>query len=146
MAWIEITESDLLTVMSGPELEAVRGAALAIDQSDPVQPTIHQVTDLVRGYIDASGRYLLGDTGIPQKLLAPALDIIAYRLPNRVQIGATDARKDLHDRAIQLLEQVAKGSYGIEEPLIPTTEVSSSASPSIHRRRRQFTRRKQDGL
>jgi len=54
MAWITITESDLLTAISGDELASFREAALADAQADPVAPTIAQVTDLVRGYSEPS--------------------------------------------------------------------------------------------
>lgn len=122
MAWITITEDDVLTVLSGAELEGYRAAALADGQVDPVDPTIAQVTDLVRGYVAGNPANTLGATGIPQKLLPPALDIIAYRIPNRVGQDAGETRKALQDQAIRLLEQVAAGKFGIEEPETASTE------------------------
>ena len=124
MAWITITEADVLTVINSPKLEGIRSAALAAGQSDPVQPTIDQVTDQVRGYLGR--RYTLGSSGtISDKVLAAALDIIAVRIPQRVDQDASEGREDLKDDAIRYLEHVAAGKIDIEEPLIPdTTETS----------------------
>ena len=53
---------------------------------------------------------------IPQKLLAPALDLVAVRLPQRVGVSPKDVRQAAGDQAIRLLEQVAAGVFNIEEP------------------------------
>jgi len=146
MAWISITEADLLTVMSGPELEGYRAAALADGQTDPVQPVIDQVTDLVRGYVGGCKANTLGATGIPQKLLAPAVDLIAVRIPGRVGKSPKTGRKDAAEAAIKLLERVAACGFDIEEPATPTTESSSSPSPRIPARQNHFGREAQDGI
>ena len=51
MSWSAITEAEIVTHISGDELEALRAAALADGQEDPVDPSITQVTDEVRGYV-----------------------------------------------------------------------------------------------
>src|SRR5688572_11984930 len=129
MAWIAITEADVLTVLSGPELDGYRNAAKAVGQTDPVAPTIGQVTDRVRGYVGGCKQNTLGLAGIPQKLLAPALDIIAVRIPKRVNQNPKAGRQSAHDEAVKLLELVAKCMFDIEEPATPTTETSSGQSP-----------------
>lgn len=131
--WISISEADVLTVLSGPELDAYRNAAKASGQTDPVAPTIAQVTALVRGYVGAWGRNRLGESGtIPEKLLAPALDLIALRLPQRVRVNPNEVRKLNAQAALRLFEQVANGLFDIEEPLVPDAEKSSSsATPTI---------------
>lgn len=127
MAWITITEDDVLTVISSPKLEGIRAAALADDQDDPVQPAIDQVTNQVRGYLGR--RYNLGAAGtISDKVLGAALDIIAVRIPQRVDQDASKGREDLKDDAIRYLEQIAEGKIDIEEPLIADTETSGSQS------------------
>ena len=108
MAWINITEADVLTVINSPKLEGIRTAALAEGQPDPVQPAIDQITNMVRGYLGR--RYTLGPIGtISDKVLAAALDIIAVRIPQRVGEDASDGREDLKDDAIKYLEHVANG-------------------------------------
>lgn len=149
MAWIEITEADVLTVLSGPELAGYRSAAKASGQADPLAPITAQVVDLVRGYVGAYKSHTLGAAGlIPQKLLAPALDLIAVRVPQRVGQTPKPGRKDAAEAAVKLLEAVAKGNFDIEEPVTPTDETSSSnhGSPAFAGRDRNFNRTAQDGI
>src|ERR1700679_4062975 len=131
MSWILPTESDVLTVLSESELSTYRAAATAVGQADPLAPTLAQVVDLVRGYVGAYRPNTLGLPGtIPQKLLAPALDLVAVRLPQRVGVPPKDVRKAAADQAVRLLEQVAAGTFNIEEPDSATTETTSAPRPT----------------
>src|SRR5271154_1146168 len=146
MSWISPTESDVLTVLSETELAAYRAAATASGQADPVAPTLAQVVDLVRGYVGAYKPNTLGPPGtIPQKLLAPALDLMAVRLPQRVGVPPKDVRQMAASRAVRLLEQVAAGIFNIEEPDSPTLETTAAPSPSIVPHPRNYTRRSEEG-
>jgi len=145
--WISPAESDVLTVLSETELATYRAAALASGQTDPLAPTLAQVVDLVRGYVGAYRPNTLGLPGtIPQKLLAPALDLVAVRLPQRVGVPPKDVRLLASGRAVRLLEQVAAGTFNIEEPDSPTLETTSAPRPSIEARHRHFTQRKEEGV
>jgi hypothetical protein len=147
MAWIIPAESDLLTAFSETELATYRAAALASGQADPVAPTLAQIVDLVRGYVGAYRPNTLGAEGtIPQKLLAPAIDLAAVRLPQRVGVAPKDVRKAAGDQAIRLLEQVAAGVFNIEEPDEASTETTSAPRPTICARRAHFTPRAEEGL
>jgi hypothetical protein len=147
MAWITPAESDLLTTFSETELTTYRAAALAGGQTDPVAPTLAQVVDLVRGYVGAYKPNTLGLPGtIPQKLLAPALDLAAVRLPQRVGVPPKEVRQAAANRAVRLLEQVAAGTFNIEEPVVPTSETTSAPSPSIAAHRPRFTHREEEGV
>jgi len=147
MAWITPAESDVLTVLSEMELATYRAAALAGGQADPVAPTLAQVVDLVRGYVGAYKPNTLGLQGtIPQKLLAPALDLVAVRLPQRVGVSPKDVRQAAATQAVKLLEQVATGDFNIEEPDSPTLEITEAPRPSIEARRPHFTRRDEEGV
>ena len=83
---------------------------------------------------------------IPQKLLAPALDLVAVRLPQRVGVPPKDVRKSAADQAVRLLEQVAAGVFNIEEPDSPSLETTSAPRPSIVARHRHFTQRSEEGV
>lgn len=145
MAWISLTEAHVLTVLSGPELAGYRAAATATGQADPVQPALDQVTDLVRGFVGKVAT--LGAAGtIPSKLLAPALDLVAVRIMQRVGKNPADVRQKAADTAMSLLRSVAAGSFDIEEPTTPSTETSSVPSPAITPRTRRFTRADEEGL
>lgn len=147
MAWIVPAESDVLTVLSETELATYRAAATASGQADPVAPTLAQVVDLVRGYVGAYKPNTLGLPGtIPQKLLAPALDLVAVRLPQRVGVAPKDVRKSAVDQAVRLLEQVASGDFNIEEPDSATLEVTSAPRPSITANSRNFNRCTEEGV
>ncbi len=147
MAWITPAESDVLTVLSETELATYRAAALASGQADPLAPTLAQVVDLVRGYVGAYKPNTLGLPGtIPQKLLAPALDLVAVRLPQRVGVTPKDVRKTAEQQAVRLLEQVAAGVFNIEEPDSPTLETTAAPRPTIEAGHRHFTQRSKEGV
>jgi hypothetical protein len=148
MAWILITEAALLTAISGDELTGYREAALAEDQPDPVQPTIDQVTNLVRGYVGGWKSNQLGPVGtIPEKLLAPAVDIIVCRIPSRVGKTPKKGRETAQENAIKLLEQVAAGKFDIEEPVeLAPEQPSGGGRPSFSGRPRRDVRRESSGL
>src|ERR1700689_2753434 len=105
MAWIIPTENDLLTTLSETELATYRAAATATGQADPVAPTLAQVVDLVRGYVGAYKPNTGGLPGtIPQKLLAPRLDLVAVRFPQRVGLSRKEVRQAAAIQAVRLLE------------------------------------------
>jgi hypothetical protein len=147
MAWIAPVEADVLTVLSETELATYRAAATASGQADPLAPTLAQVVDLVRGYVGAYKPNTLGPPGtIPQKLLAPALDLMAVRLPQRVGVSPKDVRQVAAVQAVRLLEQVAAGTFNIEEPDSPTSETTSAPRPTIAANAREFTRCFEEGV
>jgi hypothetical protein len=147
MAWIAPVEADVLTVLSETELATYRAAATASGQADPLAPTLAQVVDLVRGYVGAYKPNTLGLPGtIPQKLLAPALDLVAVRLPQRVGVSPKDVRQAAAIQAVRLLEQVAAGTLNIEEPDSPTPETTEAPRPSICANTRDFTRCTEEGV
>src|SRR5271167_1333575 len=147
MSWIAPAESDVLTVLSETELATYRAAATASGQADPLAPTLAQVVDLVRGYVGAYRPNTLGGPGtIPQKLLAPALDLVAVRLPQRVGVSPKDVRQTAAASAVRLLERVAAGEFNIEEPDSPSLETTEAPRPSIVARHRHFSTRQEEGV
>ena len=79
MAWIIPAESDVLTVLSEAELATYpRGGAGLGPERSAGADLLAQVVDLVRGYVGAYRPNTLGAAGtMPQKLLAPALELVA---------------------------------------------------------------------
>ncbi len=147
MSWLAVTEDDLLTVMNSPELEAIRAAALAVGQDDPVAPTIAQAVDMVRGYVAGYRANILGAAGtIPQKLLPTTIDIVAYRLPSRVGLEPSESRRSLYNDALALLARVSVGTFAIEEPTTEDTETQAAPSPRMTGKTLTYTRDNQDGL
>jgi len=147
MSWIIPVEADVLTVLSETELTTYRAAATAIGQTDPLTPTLAQVVDLVRGYVGAYKPNTLGLAGtIPQKLLAPTLDLVAVRLPQRVGVLPKEVRKNAAEQAVRLLERVAAGEFNIEEPEMAIAEATSAPRPTMKGNSRNFTRETEEGL
>jgi hypothetical protein len=152
MSWRAITETDILQRLSGDELTALRAAALASDQADPVAGEISAVTELIRGYVGACASNTLGAAGtIPERLMAAAADILAVRIPTRAAgtlIDPESARSRAQTGAIRLLEQVAECKFSVDVPTSGTesTEDTAAASPSITERDLSLTRTNQDGI
>jgi hypothetical protein len=149
MAWSAITEAALVTHISGKELEALRAAALADGQVDPVQPSIDQVTDTVRGYIAACARNTLGDAGtLPSKLVDAACALIVSAVISRVPgYPLSDERRLAREGAIRLLERVSDCKFAIEDPDSEGgAEEISSPTPSMTSGTLNFRRDAQDGI
>lgn len=146
MSWITLTEADALTVVNAKLLDAARTKALAAGQPDPLDETLLQVIDQVRGAVGGCKANVLGAAGtIPQKLKGTALDLFAVRITNRLDIDPSESKLLLYKSAEATLRAVAACSFDIEEPVEKTPEVSSSPAPRITPRCRHFTRRDGDG-
>ena len=110
MNWIQLTEADVLTVVSEAELTAWRTVASAANQADPLPLTISDVALLVRGHCAA--QVVLGPVGtVPETLRSVALDLIAARLARRVEAVVADQRLAAEKIAMELLRAVAEGTF-----------------------------------
>lgn len=110
MNWIQLTEADVLTVVSEAELTAWRTVASAANQADPLPLTISDVTLLVRGHCAA--QVMLGPVEtVLETLRAAALDLIAVRLARRVEAVIADHRLAAEKIAMELLRAVAEGTF-----------------------------------
>lgn len=150
MSWIELTEADLLTAMSGTELAKLRAAALQSGQSDPVQPVFDQITAEVRGRVAACDRNQLGSGNtIPSELKDAALALVVMRIMTRAAgtvIDPQGARKDAAARADRILEAVAACDFAIVQPETASTDEVGTTLPSITARTNNFRRIDQSGL
>lgn len=146
--WIAITESHLLTRLSGTELAKLRGAALASGQADPVQPAIDEVSGYVRGFVGR--RYRLGDGNtIPQELLGAALAIVVVELMTRVagvMIDPKELRKQAAIDANKLLQATADGVFAVESPVVPSSAVISNPGPRFDAPTLMFDWESEEGL
>jgi hypothetical protein len=148
MAWRAITEADVAEGLSGPEISAVRAAALHTGQTDSLPDTIHKVVQECRGFIAACRNNTLeaGDT-VPEKLIDSCVAVIRFRFFNRPGLMLTQDRRSAKEDAIDLWKAVARCAFVIEEPVAPDPEPLSSAQhPSFRGREAQFGRELSDGL
>ena len=148
MSWIAITETQVRTRRTGPELAALKTAALAPGQADPLPAVIAGVIQRVRGYCAAGGFALGAGETIPGRLEDAALALIRFELAGRLPVAAmlTEDRRKAAEDARALLRDVARGLFAIDVPDTPTTEVSNAPRPSVTRATRTFGITDQNGL
>ena len=149
--WRIITEADVLTQISGAELEALRGVVLADGQADPVQPAIDAITAKVRGFVAGNSHNELDEdtSKIPDRLIDAAVSLIIIQIMNRAggtMIDPNGSRQKSADEANRLFRDVAAAKFSITDP-VTGTENSAAPLPSYApARTRQFTRETQRGI
>lgn len=114
--WNVLTEADVLTRLAGPEVAALKTVALAAGQANPLPEIVTQACHRVRGALEAAGYTLPASNAIPEELEGAALDIIRWRLINRLpgmKMLATPEREKDFDDAVDLLKQVAAGKFKV---------------------------------
>jgi hypothetical protein len=147
--WITIPADKLAQVISGPEVDAAKSAALAEGQSDPVPDIIEAAVNRVRGKVAV--RYRLGAAGtVPAQLVSTTLIIIRIEALSRLPVDdlVNEARKMLFHDAIKTLDDVAAGRFLIEEPGIDEVapENMATPSPAFGRRNLHLQMHQTDGL
>lgn len=150
MAWITITEADLLTQISGAELSSIRAAVLGSGQADPVASTITQTVRYVRGRVAACADNQVGPAGtIPDELLSQALAIIVLefmRRPGGLQVDPEGARMRAGENAERILRDVAACNVVLEQPDTPSSEVLAVQTPSFVGRDAAYGRELEEGI
>lgn len=149
MSWQTITEADVLTKLSGPEIAAMKTAALQASQVSPLPGIITQVVREVRGYVAACERNTLGaGETIPDELLGAAISRIRFELATRLPVASllTEDRRTANANALTMLRDVAACRFQIVVAATPTTEVVSAASPTFNTPTRRYSRAQQDGI
>jgi glycerate-2-kinase len=150
MAWITLDETNVQTRLTGPELSALKSAALAPGQVNPLPEIIAKVIQEVRGRVAACQLNRIGaGSTIPDELTESALAIIRYRLLTRLPVASllTDARREEYRDALRLLADVAASHFRIEQPSTPTTQIISGPATEVaSKSERKATREKMRGL
>lgn len=150
MSWIEVTEAKVIAKLSGPEIAAMKTAALQAAQANPLTEVINQVVLEVRGYVAACGNNILGDgSTIPDELLGATVSRIRFELATRLPVASllTEDRRAANRDALTLLRDVAACKFSIVQPVTADEDQASSApAPSITERCRKFTRTDSDGI
>lgn len=126
--WIPILATDVVNALQAPELDALRTAALADTQWDPINSAIATVTPRIRGYVASrpGNKIDLDATLIPPELFQDGIWIVIEALKVRLgdAVPFSDAQKTLLRRAEDDLQRVALGTLRISKPQNP--EVDSS--------------------
>jgi hypothetical protein len=143
MAWISITDDTITSALSGPEIDALRTAALESGQDDPMGAMLEQVARLIRGKC-AAGSIVLGDgLTIPDELISTAQTIVRWealtRLPG-VGMLQDDARRLSYEKALKLLDDVTNGKFYVvpATTAAPDEEQAGGPAPLFEGRTRFF--------
>lgn len=149
MPWISITSSDIAAAKMAPLVSALRTAALADGQSDPVVEITANVVSRIRRKIAAcAGNRVDADAAtVPASLKSLACRLILIEAKNRLEIALTDDERKAWDVDERELNDIAACRLPIEEATAPVAPPVQAAQPppTISGRRPQFTRRDQDG-
>jgi len=89
MAWITLTQDDLIGSLTAAELTAVQTKALAVGQVNPVPQKFVEAIQEIRGRVAACKENRLGEGAtIPEELKPAALAILRYRVLTRLPIAS----------------------------------------------------------
>lgn len=151
MSWIAPTEADILTRVSGAELEAFRAVALGEGQSDPVAAQTATVVDFMRGYLRRCSQHVMGDDGtIPAEGLHVFLDLIVpviQQRPAGALIDASGIRLDARSDANKWLTAAAKCEILFADSIAATQpDKGPVESPSYDGPARTRKRSRQEGI
>lgn len=149
MPWISITENDLNATKLAPLMSALRTAALAEGQGDPVPEMTAGVISRVRRMIAAcrTNRVDVDATKIPESLKELCCRLIIIAAKNRLEIPLTDDERkqwDIDERelaAISKCDLPIETSDNSEAPPVQSTQ----PGPSIKGRTQRFSREQQEG-
>lgn len=132
MAWITLTETNVITKLSGPEIAAMKTSALQAAQTNPLPGVISQIVKEIRGYVAGCQRNKLGDgETIPEELEGVAISRIRFELATRLPVASllTEDRRTANANAITLLRDVARCDFLIVQPTSPDAE--QPAGPGV---------------
>lgn len=150
MSWNTLTETNVLTKLSGPEISAMKTAALQNGQANPLTGIISQVVKEIRGYIAACARNTLGEgETIPDELEGAAISRIRFELATRLPVASllTEDRKTANANALAMLRDVAACRFNVVQPVAAAADQAPGSSAEVvTETTRRATRAKLDGL
>ena len=148
--WTTITTADLNATKLAPLMSALRTAALADGQADPVDAIKATVIDRIRRMISAcrSNTVDADTTKIPESLKALACRMIVREAKDRLEIELTDTEKESWRVDEKELLAISRCEIPIETSDNATApEVQSTQpGPTISARKRRYSRDQQEGI
>ena len=144
MAWRKPTIRDLTAKLNQKELAAFKQHPDFASAADPASDLLEQTAEFVRGFCRTNKQVRMSpaEGTIPEGLISPAMDIAAFDVVKRINVDPNEARKSAWEKALELLDRVAKGEYipaswSPEET--PEDDTSSNkATPFFGDSRRRF--------
>lgn len=133
MSWRALTETDVETVLLGPELESFRSVAGAADGSedDKLDAILATVTDECRAHIEDCATNRLGPAGtLPERVIHHALAIVRQRILSRIDIESSETRTREYKDAVAFFHRVSECKVKIEKP-DPDEVVEEANTPKV---------------
>jgi len=150
MSWTTITTADLNNAKLAPLMDALRSAALADGQGDPVDAITLTCIDRVRRKIAAcrTNQVDADSTKIPQSLKALVCRMIIREAKDRLEIELTTTETEQWRVDEKELNAIASCEMPIDDSDNATApEVQSTQpGPTINARTRRFSRDQQSGV
>ncbi|MGE9270045.1 MAG: hypothetical protein ACQKBU_04515 [Verrucomicrobiales bacterium] len=151
--WINITVADLEDRLVGAQISALRTAALASGQDDPVEQSIEDVTHEIRTRVAQCKSNRLSATAgaIPPVLKRHACALIIEEAQMRIPaLELSDDQVRMANNARKVLDQVSTCKFDVEmpdDPISTADDIQQSGGVQlITDRTRQFDRKGTDGL
>jgi hypothetical protein len=146
--WRSPTEKDLSASISAVEIEAYRTAAADEEaHGDPITALLERGVNFVRGYLRANSAIAMGPSGtLPESLISPCMDYIAFDVVKRVPRGNTEDRRTARQEAITLFGRVQSGTYDVESYQQPESQGNAPASQLASHAPRRVTAASLEGL
>ncbi len=122
---ISLTPSDLTTAKAAPLVDALRTAALADGQSDPMPEIIDAVVARIRAEISAGGKTALDadPATVPPSLKSLALRMVLREGQSRLNAAGalplSDDEREEWRQDVRYLERIAKGEVSIDATATP---------------------------
>jgi hypothetical protein len=150
MPWRAITAADLNAAKLAPLVSALRTAALAEEQADPITAITATVVARIRSKIAAcSANQVDSDSSkIPESLVALACRMILREAKDRLEMEMTETEKQAWHVDERDLRDIALCNLPVEQPetATPPPVMATQPKPSIKARPKQFGRQQQDGI
>ena len=146
MAWISITEDLVKTRLTGPEVNALKSAALAAGQTGVLADVISGVVKEWRGRLRKWHTLGAGNT-LPDELEHHVLAVIRYRLFTRLPAMKAlldELRVKEYDAAMKAQTELSDMAF--EAPATEDTTNAGVPLPSVTKADREMSRDQQTGL
>jgi hypothetical protein len=147
--WTPITEADLNAVKMAPLMAALRTAALAEGQTDPVEAIVATVVDRVRRKIAACATNRVDADGatVPRSLLSLACRMVVREAKDRLEMEMSETEREAWRVDERELNDIAACKLPVELPdeAVDAPVQVVQPGPSISGRRKQFSRGQQEG-
>ena len=143
MGWRRPEKRDLVAKLNQKELASFMQHPEYATSADPADDILSQTAEFVRGACRTNRQVRLSpeEKSIPESLISPAMDLAMFDVLKRINVIPNEARKSAWEKAHDLFEKVANGSF-IPESWVEDGEAepvrNNMARPTFLPRMRSF--------